>query len=431
MKKVVLITVLLSLFSSLAYAQSEDGKASSGSVYSKLGVGYPVSTGNVAAQSMGLMGISFNDPFVNSLANPAQWGNTVYGVGSGGVGLNSYSASDANQSVRNSSFSVNQFQLQFPIIRGKLGISGAFAPVTESSFRTFSEETRFVGNGAQQDTLNIDLENRGSGGINKAEFGVGWKITPSISVGYAASVVFMSMDDAYTASFPGSNYRPANYTIESNGVGFGNRFGTLIQLPGPLDRDDQLGIGASVTFPVSLNAERQQTGTVSNGAVTLTNDLPNGDGTIRLPTKLTGGLSYSPSNLLMVGLEGLYEGWSNYENELKPGQQEEFVDRYKLGLGMQYFPYLTGSDKFLSTFKYRAGMSYDSGHLQLEGQRINTLKFSLGLGIRSPNSRSSIDLSFEYGVRGTNSTNLVKEQIFGMKLSLNLAEVMFYRPKLQ
>jgi len=76
-------------------------------------------------------------------------------------------------------------------------------------------------------------------------------------------------------------------------------------------------------------------------------------------------------------------------------------------------------------------MSYDSGHLQLEGQRINTLKFSLGLGIRSPNSRSSIDLSFEYGVRGTNSTNLVKEQIFGMKLSLNLAEVMFYRPKLQ
>ena len=241
----------------------------------------------------------------------------------------------------------------------------------------------------------------------------------------------MSMDDAFTASFPGSAYRPANYTIETNGVGFGNRFGTLVQLPGPLDTDDQIGIGASVTFPVSLNAERVQTGTVNNGAVTLRNELSNGDGTIRMPTKLSGGLSYSPSNLLMFGLEGLYEGWSNYENELKPGEQSDFVDRYKLGMGMQYFPFLTGSDKFLSTFKYRAGVSYDSGHLQLEGQRINTLKFSLGLGIRSPNSRSSIDLSLEYGVRGTSSTNLVKEQIFGMKLSLNLAEVMFYRPKLQ
>ena len=97
MKKVVIITVLLGFVSSVAFAQSEDGKASNGSVYSKLGVGYPAPTGNVAAQSMGLLGVSYNDPFVNSLANPAQWGNTVYGVGSGGFGLHTYNASDANQ----------------------------------------------------------------------------------------------------------------------------------------------------------------------------------------------------------------------------------------------------------------------------------------------------------------------------------------------
>lgn len=431
MKKVVFITILCSLFSTAAVAQIEDNKVRSGSVYSMIGVGYPVGTGNVAAQSMGLLGVSYDEPFVTSLTNPAHWGSIVYGMGSGGIGINTYSASNATANATNTNFTVNQFQLQLPILRGKLGISGSFSPVTEASFQTFSQETRYVGEGSLQDTLNLELRNKGSGGVNRAELGIGWKINKNVSVGYAASVMFLSIDDRFTASFPGSAYRTANYTVESNAVGFGNRLGAFIRVPGFLHEDDQLGIGASVSLPVSMNANRKQTGTLSSGRITLTKELPNNEGTIRMPMKVAGGVSYSPNNLLMFGLEGLYQGWSNYKNDFKPSEESMFVDRYKLGLGMQYFPYVTGSNKFLSSFKYRTGISYDTGHLKLEGQRINTLKFSFGLGIRAPRSRSSIDLSFEYGIRGTSSTNLAKEQIFGVSLSLNLAEVMFYRPKLK
>jgi hypothetical protein len=150
-----------------------------------------------------------------------------------------------------------------------------------------------------------------------------------------------------------------------------------------------------------------------------------------MPIKIAAGVSYSPSNVLMFGAEGLYQGWSNYENDFKPDQDAFFTNRYKAGLGMQYFPYVTGSDKFLSSFKYRAGASYDTGHLKIQGEQINTLMFSFGIGIRSPNSNSSIDLSVEYGLRGTESQSLVKEQIWGFRLSLNLAEIMFFRPRLQ
>lgn len=431
MKKLVLIAILFGLFGSAAFAQSEDGKANSGSVYSKLGIGYPVDMGNTAAQSMGLLGISYDESLVGSISNPAHWGNTVYGLGVGSIGIKSYSASDATGSVRNSNFSVNQFQLQLPIVRGKFGISGSFSPVTQASFRTFQEYNRIDGAGASPDTLNYSIENRGSGGVNRAELGFGWKINRNISVGYAPSVVFLSMDNAFDATFPQSPYRPANYTLETSGVGFGNRFGTFINLREVFRKDDRLGIGATVNLPVSLNAERKQTGTIADGAITLENELENGEGTIKMPMKISGGVSYSPSSLLMIGAEGFYEGWSNYRNDFKPAEEQLFADRYKMGLGLQYFPYVTGSNKFLSSFKYRAGASYDTGHLQIEGQRINTLMFSFGLGIRSPRSSSSIDLSFEYGIRGTNSMDLVKEQIWGMRLSLNLAEIMFFRPKLQ
>jgi hypothetical protein len=431
LKKIVFISILFSLFGSVVFAQSEDGKAKSGSAYSQLGIGYPVDMANTASRSMGLLGISYNETFVGSFANPAHWGGTIYGLGVGGIGIQSYNASSAAADAKNSKFSVNEFQLQLPIIRDKFGISGSFSPVTNADFRTFEEGTRYIGEGAEQDTLNFGIENRGSGGANRAELGFGWKINSNISIGYAASLVFMSVDDAFTAAFPQPSFRTANFTLETSGVGFGNRLGTSIQLPGFFQSNDQLGIGASVTLPVTLDAERKQTGTIAGSGVNVTDELQDGEGTIKIPMKISGGLSYSPSDLLMIGAEGFYQGWSNYQNDFEPDEEEVFTDRYKLGLGLQYFPYVTGSNKFLSSFKYRVGTSYDTGHIRMEGQKINTLKFSLGLGIRSPSSNSSVDLSFEYGIRGTTSTNLVKEQIWGMRLSLNLAEIMFFRPKLQ
>ena len=431
MKKFALITIVLSLIGSAAFSQSDNNKASTGSVYSQLGIGYPVALGNTAAQSAGVFGVSYNETFVPSLANPARWGTTIYGMGTGGASITSYNASNATNSVKNANFAVNQFQLQLPLIRGTLGLSGSFSPMTESTFQTFEERTQIVGQGSDRDTLDIGISNEGSGGLNRAELGLGWQINSQISVGYAASLVFLSLDDAYSATFDQLTYRPANFTLETSGIGMGNRFGTLIQLSSVLQENDQLSIGAAVSLPVTIDANRKQTGTLGAGSVTLTNELTNGQGTIRMPMKVTGGLSYSPSTKVMVSAEGLYQGWSSYENDFKPAESQMFVDRYKGGLGLQYFPYVTGSDKFLSSFKYRVGASYDTGHLRIAGNRINTLKFSMGLGVRSPSSNSSIDLSVEYGFRGTESANLVKEQIWGVRLSVNLAELMFFRPKLQ
>lgn len=431
MKRLFLITVALTFVVFSAFAQSEDGKASSGSVYSQIGVGYPLDLANTGAQSMGLLGVSFNEIYVGAIANPAHWGSTVYGLGSGSVKLNTYNATDATGSVTNTNFTIDQFQLQLPMIRGKFGISASFTPVTESKSRTYEENTYLLDGGIENEVLDYSLENRGSGGVNRGELGFGWQINSNISIGYAASVIFLSMDDEYIASFPESPNRDADFNVETNGVGFGQRFGTFVRLPNILQENDQLGIGATIELPVELDSEQKQTGIVDAGGTYISQELEDSEGSIKMPLKVTGGLSYSPSNLMMIGLEGLYEGWSDYETDFQTSEEALYADRYKVGMGMQYFPYLTGSTKFLSGFKYRVGASYDSGHLSIEGERINTLKFALGLGIRSPRSNSSIDLSFEYGIRGTETSNLAKENIWGVRLTLNLAEVMFFRPKLR
>lgn len=433
MKKFVFVALIFCFSNTAVIAQSQDEQANSGSVYSKIGIGYPVGLSNVSSQSMGLTGVSYNETYVAGLTNPAHWGHTVYGLGAGSVGLKSYNASEGSANARNVDFGINQFQLQLPVIRGKFGVSASFSPVTQSRFRNYQENVIDVGSGGAEDTLRYGIENHGSGGANRAEVGFGWRITPHISVGYAASAVFISLDDAYTGAFADSDYQSVGYTLETSGTGFGNRFGTYIRIPELLGSEDQLGIGASVSLPVSIDAEREQTSDLGTSSLSTKEGENLGSGTITLPMTINAGLSYQPNRLTMFATEGTYEEWSGFENDFKSSESNLFTDRYKVGLGFRYFPYITGSNKFLSQFKYRLGASYDTGHLEMQGEKVNTLKFSLGLGILSPgsNSNSSIDLNFEYGIRGTNSADLVKEQIWGLRLSLNLAEIMFFRPRLQ
>lgn len=425
------------VFASLSYAQTDgQGQLKSGTLYSKVGVGFPVDIGSSAAEGMGLSGVSFIEPFVPGLANPAQWGSTTYGMATGGIGLENYNASDNQGNVSNALFSANYFQVQLPIVRGKFGVSASVTPYTRSAFSFSETGTEILNPGPAADTLNYVGVNNSNGGVNRLEAGFGWRINSFLSVGYAPSLVFASIDNEFITSFDNPEFSGVSFTRQTSGVGFGNRFGVLLNTSGLFGENDDLSLGASVNLPVSLDAEKieKTDKTLSGGGIEtiVLKDGPGlGDGTIQLPFSVNGGITYQASRLVAVSTELLYEQWSDYTNDFNVQGEELLTDRYKLGMGFRYFPYIKGSNQLLSKLKYRLGASYDTGHIKLDGQRIETLMFSLGLGILSPRSRSSVDLSFQYGFRGTKDQNLIKENIWGLRLSVNLAELMFFRPKLQ
>lgn len=438
LKRFLSIIIVFTLCSVPAvYAQSGgDSQVKNGTVYSKVGVGFPIDLGSSAAEGMGLSGVSFDEPFVPGLANPAQWGSTVYGLATGGVGLQNFNASDNQSSSSNSLFSANYFQVQFPLLRDKLGVSASLAPYSRSSFRFVEIDSRITESGGTADTLNYRGVNNSDGGVNMLELGFGWKINSNISVGYAGSLVFASIDNEFTTEFDSPEFAPVNFTRQTSGVGIGNRFGVLFNASSLLSDNDQVSVGASVSLPVTLNGEKiEETDKVlPNGSVetiVLKEGEGLGDGSIELPLTLNGGITYYPSRLLSVSTEGLYQQWSQFSTDFNVEDEELLTDRYKIGMGFRYFPYIKNSNRFLSKFKYRLGASYDAGHIKMAGQRIETLMFSFGLGILSPQSRSSVDLSFQYGIRGTKDQNLIRENIWGLRLSVNLAELMFFRPKLQ
>lgn len=439
MKKTVLFIAFLLLLGSGLKAQESGDMLQNGSLYSKPGIGFPLDFSSSSAGGMGLFGVSYLESFVPSLANPAHWGFTNFGMATGGISFQNISAANLQESDRNSLLAVNNFQAQLPLKQNKIGVSVSFAPLTRTRYQLFNTETTIIPRGADTDTLSYRTENLGSGGLNQLEVGVGWRLTNNLAVGYGTSLIFASIDDRFNVDFENSGYQDVSFNNRTSGLGWGNRFGVQLSLPDLLQDGDELDLGTTINLPVRVNADRvqesEQVSRENPKTIIIKEGAGLGNGNISLPLSLSGGISYYYNDALAFGVEGKYEQWSDFEYDFDVTQEQLMTDRYKIGAGFRYFPFINGSDKFFSQFKYRLGASYDTGHLDIQGKTIETLMFSAGIGIMSPNirtnSNSSIDVSIQYGIRGTKSQKLVKEQIWGLRLSLNLAELIFHRPKLQ
>jgi hypothetical protein len=191
---------------------------------------------------------------------------------------------------------------------------------------------------------------------------------------------------------------------------------------------DYLALGAVASLPVDLNSDllEKESQLINGGAQQVRNKL--GRGQNQLPGEYTVGLTYSPASSWLVTAEVLKQDWASYK-DFNGATPEYLKNRTRVGGGVQFVPDGRGESIF-NRFLYRAGMSYDSGHLELSNTGISTVLFSAGLGIPSRAPGSSLDLSLDYGFRGTTSHDLVREQIFTFRVAFNLSELMFLQRKI-
>lgn len=425
------VFAILFLCANTLMAQIEgDSQSKSGSFYSLFGVGYPTDTNNSQELGLGIIGVSLDNRQSNTLQNPALWGKNTLTTASSGFNMAQFQATSQTSESVNALLEAGYLQFTFPVLREKLGVSASMYSVTSSNYRFVTFDSTAA---SPTNTINYASDIRGSGGINKLELGFGWNINKYIAVGYAPSLTFISQNNSQDVFFDQPGYGTSNLDSKITGTAMGHKFGTLLTFRNLFRTADRVSIGAAATLPISINAKNKTTvSKIVNGQDQVVGLREAEKGEIRLPVELKGGLTYYPSNLVNFSFEGLYEQWSDYNSAFDPSNELEMMkDRFKAGFGGEYHPYKTNSTSFFSNFRYSGGVSFDSGHLAINNQDINTLWFSAGLGIISPRSSSSVDLSFRYGLRGTTNENLIKEEIWALNLSVNLSELMFFRQKLR
>lgn len=438
LKRLLSILIFLVLISATATSLSaqDNTRAKSGSFYSAVGFGYPSDIYSPETMGIGLPGVSTFSGYSTNMNNPAHWGLASYTQGSIMLGLDTFKSVDYKASARNTLLGIESFQFVLPLLRNKLGVSASFTPVARADYKR--RENGFIDPlpGLNQNEVEYIITTLGTGGVNRFEIGIGYKPVKNISIGYGFSVNLLAIENNITPLFGDLQYSPVPYDVNISGYNFGHRFG-LFAFKGDLFKDgDQLSFGTSLSLPISIDAERSVSSfrTIDNQRllIELNKDTQARNGTVKLPLEFNTGLTYNLNRLSSFVAELQLQKWGDAKFTFDPSQQQFFKDRIRAGFGYQYHAYRAEQgDGFLNNFKYSVGTTYDTGHLSIENQDIETIFLHAGIGLMSDRSASSIDLSFHYGIRGTESSNLVKENIWGFKISLNLAEWMFVQQKFQ
>ena len=434
MLKRIHVTALLLLCPAILFAQViEPDRVRTGSFYSSFGLGAPADAYSPYSLGMGLYGVSVLNQTSPSLSNPSHWGLLGITQAQISAGLTNFEATDGISSASHSILAIESFQFSLPILRERLGVSVVFQPITRADFTRINN---YSTTGELFDSIDYGVNTIGTGGINKAEIGLGYKLSDIFSIGYAGSIYLLAQREEAITAFSESQFRNNRMVETTTGSSIGHRFGATLWLQEAFRSEDQLILGSSINLPVSIDTDRSiKTFRNIDGQqqeVELNEESPGRTGNVKFPLEFNFGITYYFNNLNSFTSELQYQNWDSAEYSYSAEREGYFSDRFKAGVGYQHHAYQRQQAQgFFSDLRYSVGASYDQGFLTISGQDIETYSFHAGIAVPSPTSRSSVDLSFNFGIRGTESENLVKENIWGFKLSLNLAEFMFIRSRFQ
>lgn len=179
------------------------------------------------------------------------------------------------------------------------------------------------------------------------------------------------------------------------------------------------------TFDPGVGFKGNQIIRYSNSGIVDT--LISDTGKVHLPSKLGFGISFARPNNWMVAADVTLQDWSNFSYF---GDANAFSRSLGVHVGGEWVPEI-GSPKFAKKTAYRLGGYYKETFLNLQGQAINEIGVTAGVGLPigyfnpfGP-SYSRINLGLSLSRRGTLTSNLLQEMTIQFRLGVNINDIWF------
>ncbi|QMW06986.1 hypothetical protein H3H32_17480 [Spirosoma foliorum] len=397
------------------------------SPYSSLGIGEMYSPGNATNMGMGGVGVSNASGFYLNLQNPALLAQrrrfTVFEVGLIGksAGL-SQNISNTEQSQSNVAGNLGYLALAFPA-SSRWNISLSLKPYTFVNYNT-QENTAVPG------TQYLASYNyTGRGGLNKATFANGYRITNNFYLGAEASFLFGNVTNS-------ADSRAVTSTTDLlvthlNRVNYSD---VVFKLGGAwrpkLSDKWTLNLGATYEPKARIKAQQtdiyQQT-SLSGLAITAPDTIRlNSNSKATLPQQMHFGISLEKANQsLLVGVDVGLQKWSEYRTaDNKAGG---LFDAMTFASGIEYTPKPT-SNRYRDLITYRAGFQYNQMPYKIGGQAINDVNGSIGLSLPlGYNLVNHITLALVAGQRGVLTANQIRERYVQIALGFSLNDWWFIK----
>lgn len=411
----------------MLFVQTESNaqtKSNYSSYYSAFGLGMLEQSRSPQGEALGIFGVAFDQVRSVNLANPAMLSGYAFTTGFGSVEQVGYTATQNNNTVNYSNFLFNGMGVVFPINKGKFAASASLTPLTYMN-STATQESVFPG-----DTTLVISQINGKGGVNAFELGFGYRLNENFSIGYAPAYVFGTIKNSVITAFEDNSFRTVQNGTNNYYAGLYHNFGVSYHNVGLINKNDRIILGLTFRLPSTLTVDQFEQITLITGQFEQPITTRKGSTETTLPLSLKFGATYYFNPKFLVSSDVAYEKWSDYKSLINEADVS-YSDRIRLGLGGMYVPELRSSTGFFASIAFKTGFSYDTGYLNIKDNAISKMAVHAGLTIPSQFIGSSLDFNVEYGILGTQSAALVKEEVLSFKCVINLSEFMFFRRQLQ
>jgi hypothetical protein len=392
------------------------------SPFSTFGIGENYGTSLAHNQGMGGVGLSQPQVWFLNNQNPALLAYNTFTVFQAGILAEQLDISDGTtrESVRGGN--LNYLALGFPIKFGKIATSIGLSPYTNVNYKLQYIEQ--VGNST--DTATITEEGRG--GLTQLYWSNGFKIHKNIAVGVKASYVFGSVDNVFQNEVTNFTRQVLFITgVDENtySKGFLVGGGISYSVDSLFKGNYRFSVGAVYDFEGKLTAERdvdlyRLSGITGDTIESST--LRREKGTLQLPSSVGVGISFGKDRKWAIGIDYSQQDWTTFRS--LSNDDENLGRAWRLGIGGEYTPDFVSLNYF-KRVTYRIGVS--QAPFFANGRKVND--FGINFGFSLPTGRSSIDLAFKAGRRGSLTDNALTENYFKVYVGLTLNDQWFIKRK--
>lgn len=405
------------------------------SPYSSIGLGDVTPLTSQHFMDMGGTSIGmFSQSFVNTM-NPASYSNlklTNFEAGAQGT-FTKY-----EQNGNESGFNYVNFShlMMGADIGEKAGLAFGFLPYSNLGYEiTHSQEEIALGN---IDTAAYTPSFEGEGGVNKLFIGASYKINDNLSFGSQVYYYFGNLIKKQQVEFEKSTYASTREETKVSVKDFGFDFG--LQYSKMIEENRRITVGATYTPALKLNSTESSykysytKTTVSESILDTLINHDDRNGTMEIPASYGLGFSMEEIDKWTFGGDIRLTQWSG--NSYFGNSPSELKNELAFSVGGSYTPNKEDVRYFWKRIEYRGGLKYKTGRLELQSMNSNSLTgieeigINFGLGIPMRKTRSTLNLGFEFGQRGTTDNNLIKESYFKTYIAFTFRDKWFIKRKI-
>lgn len=421
-KKIVLFTFLI--YTTYGFSQK-----TSSSPYSFFGIGDQAKLKSVEEIAMGQIGGALNSEFHLSFTNPASYAGlkwTTY-VFSGGT--RAITIDDNIDKQTSSATSLNYVALGIPI-RTNQGMAFGLQLNTAVGYSLLDTSYEDIDG---ENTLVETTTLSGNGGTNRVFLGYGYHLPFNLNLGAEIAYIFGGIENSVLNRRLGVQFATKNETT-SYVKGVSYKLGG--QYTQDLKNNLKLKFGVSATLGNTLREQGDiylstLENTEGGGNIIDRDTISDYSAKIISPIESVISAGMGKENKWFVGAEYTFQGAPDFKGGIYDEITNYYYDKSNIfALGGFYTPKFNSIASYWDRVTYRAGINYKNLGLVINDTEIEEYGISFGVSLPLGLRLSNANLGFEFGQRGTNENNLIKENFYTFRLSLSFNDKWFKKRKI-